>query len=263
MGEMSFAERYGPWAVIAGGSEGIGSAFADRLARQGINLLLIARKPGPLEEVATECRKRYGVQVRTLSQDLTVPEALPAVQEAAKGCDVGLFIYNAGSDTSFGYFIDRPLEQCEKVLNLNAFAPMRLAHYFAPTMAKRKKGGIILCSSFASLGGMPGNGVYSGAKAFMNNFAEALWYEIGKQGVDVLAVVIPGVKTPAMIRLGAKFDENCSEPEEIADETLANIRKGPILDAGYSKSQAPGMRGLPREQLVRALGAASENYSKG
>ena len=144
---------------------------------------------------------------------------------------------------------------------LNAVTPMRLTHHFASAMAKRGKGGVILCSSLASVGGMPGNGVYSAAKAFMNNFAEALWYEIGKKGVDVLAVVIPGVKTPAMYRLGVEFDETSSEPEEIADEALAHIRKGPILDAGYCKVQAPPLRALPRDQVVNGLGAASEKYS--
>ena len=261
MSDVSFKERYGPWAVIAGGSEGMGSSFAERLAEQGINLVLVARKTGPLEELATDIRKRFGVEVRTLSQDLMLPEAPANVIETAAGCDVGLFIYNAGSDTAFDYILNRPLAQHEGMLMLNAFTPLRLTYHFARPMTERKTGGIILCSSLASVGGMPGNGVYSGAKAFMNNFAEALWYEIRKQGVDVLAVVIPGVKTPALIRMGAKFDETSSEPEEIVDEVLAHIRNGPILDAGYCKTQAPGLRALPRDQVVRGLGAASEKFS--
>ena len=263
MSDKSFSERYGPWAVIAGGSEGIGSAFAERLAKQGINLVLVARKSEPLEALAADVRKRFGVEVRTLSQDLMKPEALANVADAAKGCEVGLLIYNAGSDTSFGYILDRELTQHEGILMLNAFTPMRLTYHFAGAMAKRGKGGVILCSSFASVGGMPGNGVYSGAKAFINNFAEALWYEAGKKGLDVISVVIPGVRTPAMVRLGAQFDENTSEPEQIADEALANLRNGPILDAGHCASIAPGLRGQPRGEVVRALGAASEKYSGG
>jgi len=255
-----FAGRYGPWAVIAGGSEGIGSAFAERLAELGINLLLVARKPGPLDNLAADIRARHAVDVRTLSQDLMANDAPANVARAAEDCEVGLFIYNAGSDVSFDYFLDRPLAQHEGIMMLNAVTPMRLTYQFARGMAERGRGGIVLCSSLASVGGMPGNGVYSGAKAFLNNFAEMLWYEIGKRGVDVLGVVIPGVRTPAMVRMGAKFDENTSEPEAIADEALAHIRNGPILDAGYCREQAPGLRGLPRDQVVRALGAASEKY---
>ena len=223
MSDMSFSERYGPWAVIAGGSEGIGSAFAERLAKQGINLVLVARKSEPLEALAADVRKRFGVEVRTLSQDLMKPEALANVADAAKGCDVGLLIYNAGSDTSFGYILDRELTQHEGILMLNAFTPMRLTYHFAG----------------------------------------ALWYEAGKKGLDVISVVIPGVRTPAMVRLGAQFDENTSEPEQIADEALANLRNGPILDAGHCASIAPGLRGQPRGEVVRALGAASEKYSGG
>src|SRR5690242_4205171 len=96
-----FANRYGPWAVIAGGSEGIGSAFAERLAAQGIHVMLIARKPGPLEEVAADLRKRYSTEVRTLSLDLTKPEAIDSIIAATKDCDVGMLIHNAGADNSF------------------------------------------------------------------------------------------------------------------------------------------------------------------
>src|SRR5882757_7197729 len=68
--DVGFAEQYGPWAVIAGGSEGTGESFAVRLAAQGVNLVLVARKPAPLEALAERLRKSSKVQVRTLAQDL-------------------------------------------------------------------------------------------------------------------------------------------------------------------------------------------------
>src|SRR3984885_3723800 len=193
-----FAKTYGPWAVIAGGSEGIGSALAERLAKQGLKLLLIARKPGPLAAVAADIRKRFGGEVVTLSLDLTSADCVPKIAEATKDREVGLLIYNAGADTGFKYFIDRPIEESERMVMLNVMTPMRLARHFAPAMTERGRGGIIMCSSISGCGGSPGNGVYSAVKAFVNTFTEMLWYEVGKSGVDVLGAVLGLTRTPAM-----------------------------------------------------------------
>lgn len=252
---MLDAQTYGPWAIIAGGSEGVGSAFADRLAKQGLKLLLIARKPAPLESVAADIRKQYGTEVRTLSLDLTTPDAIAKIVDATTGCEVGMLIYNAGADNSFKYFIDRPLEESERMVMLNVLTPMRLVRHFAPAMAERKKGGIILCSSLAGLAGRPSNGVYSAVKAFVNVFAEAEWYELGKQGIDVLSAILPTVRTPAMERLGLNLDDPnfVSDPFDIADEALAHIKKGPALHSGGKHERAMRLRALPRDKAVYAM----------
>jgi short-subunit dehydrogenase len=261
MNDMDFAGRYGAWAVIAGGSEGIGSAFAHRLAERGINLLLIARKKEPLEAVSTEIRHQHGVAVRALSLDLTMPDAMQSIVDAAEGCEVGMLIHNAGADTSFQYFIDRPLPESERVMTLNVAMPMRLVHHFGPLMAARGKGGIILCSSMGSLAGFPGlGGVYSGVKAFINMFAETLWFELGKRGVDVLDAIFPLVRTPAAARTGLKFDGaiKALDPFAAVDEVLAHIRKGPVLHVGGSHERAMRLRTLPRDQAVHE-GAGNTN----
>lgn len=260
MAEGHFAERYGPWAIIAGGSEGVGLAFADRLAAQGLKLLLIARKPGPLEEAADMLRKRHGAEVRTLRLDLTTAEACSKIIDAAKGREVGLLIYNAGADISFRYFLDRSLDESERMVMLNVMTPMRLVRSFAPSMAERKRGGIILVSSLAGLAGSPGVGIYSASKAFVDNFAEMLWYELGKQGIDVLAALLPLTRTPAMARLGLNFDGEiaAADPNDIAEEALAHIAKGPALHAGGSQANATALRTLPREEAVRMLAGIAD-----
>ena len=96
-----FADRYGPWAVIAGGSEGVGASFARQLAEHGINLVLVARKPDPLEETATAVRGR-GVEVRTLSLDLLDADMLARVREVTDDVEVGLLVFNAGAN-SYGH----------------------------------------------------------------------------------------------------------------------------------------------------------------
>lgn len=255
MGDPDFVDRYGPWAIVAGGSEGIGSAFCDRLGQRGFKLIIIARKPGPLETVAADVRTRYGSEVRTLSLDLATQDAATKIVDAIRDCDVGLLIYNAGADTNFNHFIDRPLAESERMVTLNVLTPMRLVRHLAPAMAERRKGGVILCSSLAGVAGRPTNAVYSATKSFINVLAEALWFELGPQGIDVLAAIFPTVRTPAMERLGLKFDGpgGAADPFDIADEALAHIKEGPALHSGGFHERAMHLRALPRDAAVHAM----------
>ena len=104
---MSLVERYGPWAVIAGGSEGVGVSFARALATEGVNLVLLARKPGPLEDTAGAIRAEFGVEIRALSLDLTDPEtALTDLRIVTDPLEIGMLIYNAGTDNVAKNFVE-------------------------------------------------------------------------------------------------------------------------------------------------------------
>ena len=264
-------DRYGPWAIIAGGSEGIGPAYAERLAAQGFKLLLLARKAGPLEEAASYVRKRFGTEVRSLPIDLTGEDAMPRIVGATEDCDVGLVIYNAGADGPMLPFLDRALSNAEQLIALNVLTPMRLAYHFAPKMAKRGRGGIVFSSSVAAVAGTPGAAVYSGAKAFLDLFSEAVWHEFGQLGIDVLCAILPFVKTPAMERLGFRLD-SAVQPEDpfaIADQVLGNLQNGPALHGGASPDFMMLLRSLPRQEAVKkmmemgaATGAMSEDLLK-
>jgi short-subunit dehydrogenase len=260
---MDFAETYGPWAMIAGGSEGLGVTFAHRLAERGLNLVLIARKPEPLEATAAEVRAAHGREVRTLAMDLTGPDAVDKIAAATTGCQFGLLVYNAGADARFAPFMDRPVDEHERMAALNVLTPLRLVRWLAEGMVARKKGGIILLSSMASLAGYPGNLVYSATKAFANTFAEGLWVELGREGVDVLGMVIGLARTPAMARLGVDFDgpNPCAEPLDLADEALANLKNGPLIHAGGMEERALMLRSLPRAKATRMLARIPEPES--
>jgi short-subunit dehydrogenase len=227
---MLDAGRYGPWAVIAGGSEGIGACMAAELAQAGINLLLIARKAGPLGEVAADLRARFPVEVRTLSLDLTDPAMLERVQEASDDLDVGLLVYNAGASHRVGPFLDWPIEDVVKVIRLNVDGQTLLAHHFGRRLAARGRGGIVLMGSMAGNAGSPSVVTYAGAKAFSQIFAEGLWWELKQHGVDVLQVVVGATDTPAMARLGIIYREGESVGSEVvARHTLANLAEGPVF----------------------------------
>jgi len=258
--EADFGSRYGPWAVIAGGSEGLGAAFAHRLAGRGINLLLIARKPEPLAALAAEISERQGVEAIALAMDLTAPDAVEQIANAAKDREIGLLVYNAGADSRVCNFLERPVEESERLVALNVTTPLRLVRRLAPAMVERGRGGIILVSSFASATGTPGNALYASTKAFGNVFAEGMWYELGELGIDVLGVIVGIVRTPAMERMGMTFEgvAQPADPYALVDETLANIDKGPTLCAGGIGEEVQRLRTLPRGDAVRSIAAFSE-----
>lgn len=221
---------YGPWALIAGGSEGVGAEFATQLAAEGFNLVLLARKPGPLEETASLCREA-GVQVRTLSLDLTDPDAVARVAAAASDIEVGLLVYNAGAN-SYGHpFTEGDLAGFQGVIDLNVTAMLGLVHHFAAPMKERGRGGILLVGSLAGYVGASHEAIYGAVKAFGRIFAEGLWVELREHGVDVLELVLGVTRTPAMERAGLDFDVpgmHVSEPADVAREGLAHLADGPV-----------------------------------
>lgn len=256
---MSTHEKYGPWAVVAGGSEGVGAAFAHHLAEAGINLVLIARKPEPLAETAAAVEAR-GVEVRTVQADLLDPEALSAIREVTDGLEVGLLIFNAGANSYGHEFVTGDLSKVRGVIELNITAQLALTHHFGALMAARGRGGILLVGSLAGYLGQAEISVYSAVKAFSRVFAEGLWLEMRDRGVDVLELVLGVTRTPAMERAGLAFDLpglNVAEPEDVAREGLAHLADGPVWVAGGNLATAEKRSGFPRAELALAAHEAT------
>lgn len=231
---MVDSSTYGPWAVIAGGSEGVGAEFARQLASAGINLVLIARKPGPLEAVADTCRE-HGAEVRTLALDLADPAAAGHITETTADLTVGLLIYNAGANTCSEPFLDGDLADFQQVLELNMNTPMRLIQHYGRGMRDRGRGGIMLVGSMAGYLGSVRHTVYGGAKAFGRIFTEGLWIELREYNVHVLELVLGVTRTPAMQRVGLNFDVpgvRVAEPADVAREGLTQLPNGPVFVAG-------------------------------
>lgn len=218
--------KYGPWALIIGGSEGVGAAFARLLAADGFKLVLVARKQGPLDALAAELRGQ-GAEVRVLSADLSQPDVLAQVRAVTDDVEVGLMIYNAGANNTRGLFVELPEEVTGSVLAITVLGQANFARHYGALMVKRGRGGIILGGSLSSYLGSPTLATYTGAKAFSRIFSEALWAECAPLGVDVLHLNIGFTATPAMARLGMPVDL-AEPPETVAREGLENIANGPV-----------------------------------
>ena len=249
---MTDIDRYGPWAVILGGSEGVGAAFAHQLAADGFNLVLVARKPGPLEATATSVRD-LGVEVRTLSLDLTTTESVAALTEATADLEVGLLICNAGANSYGKPFLDGDLDGFQGVIDLNITTPLALAQHYGRSMRERSRGGIIFVGSLAGYLGSVRESIYGAAKAFGRIFAEGLWLELREHDVDVLELVLGVTRTPAMERAGLNFDLpglNVGEPEDVAREGLLHLGDGPVWIAGGNEKVVEIRSGSDRARLA-------------
>jgi uncharacterized protein len=265
---LNFKERYGPWAVIAGASEGTGRSFADQLAARGINCILIARRSAPLDELADELRVRYGVECVSASVDLSAQEALSKVVDLAGEREIGLYINNAGSDTNDAKFLDGGIDAWEKLVDRNVMTPMRISYHFGKLMRERGHGGIILVGSGACYGGATGMAVYAGTKAFDLCFGEGLWAELRPHGVHVLNLILGRTNTPMfrafMEKRGLPVGEGVAEPDDVAKLGLERLPHGPVQNWGASDDQpgfAPISAAVRRERILR-IEAASNNLFK-
>jgi uncharacterized protein len=258
-----FAEKYGPWALIAGASEGIGASFARKIALQGVNVALLARKPEPLEEVAQEIRAITKVQVRAASVDLTALDLKEQVQKLTGDIEVGMVVYNAGAESAMVPFLDRPMDELMRLIGLNVIGPTVLLHHFAAAMRERRRGGIIVVGSLAGFAGGSRMAVYTGTKAYEQMLCETLWWELKPFGINVLMLVAGTTKTPAMARLGINLEgsgQPVMEPDDVAQEGLDNIQNGPTWIAGAHNREAAKFLCTPdRKTVVEMMSAVGDS----
>ncbi len=250
---QAFLRRFGPWAVVAGASEGLGAAFAQALAARGLNLILAARRPGPLRQLAAGLEADHGIQVRPVALDLADHDAPRRLAAAADDLETGLFVSNAAF-APLGSFLDVPLADHLQAIAVNCRAPAALCHALGAPMARRGRGGIILMSSLAGFQGSPGIAHYAATRAYNIVLGEGLWEELRHHGVDVLVCCAGATRTPgyeahpAPARL---FAPPVMEPEAVVAEALRALGSGPSVIPGRSNRLASFVM---RRLLSRRLG---------
>jgi uncharacterized protein len=260
-GNAGFLQKYGPWALVAGGSEGLGGAFAEELARRGLNLVLVARRAGPLEELAARLRSASGVQVRTLAADLSERASLSVVERAVADLEIGLLVCNAALAYT-GEFLRAGLSEYQRMIEVNCASTLALAYTLGGKMTTRGRGGVIVMSSLAAFQGSPMVAAYGATKAFLVTLAEALADEWKPRGVDVMACCPAVVKTPGFLSDGhnPKGPTPMSmEPGEVAREAVAGLGRKRIVVPGAMSKVARFMMGrlMPRTTVVTIMGRST------
>ena len=231
MRKAPFKDTYGPYALVAGGSYGLGAAFAEALARRGLNVVLLARQEDRLTATATRLKETYGVDVVAFAADVadyeSVKERLGDLKVA-----IGLLVYDAAY-APIGLFEDVSEHQLVRATEVNVRAPLLLAKLVSGPMIERGRGGIVLMSSLAGSQGSPNIAAYAATKSFNAILAEGLWKELKPHGVDVLACMAGAILTPGYQEAeSAKPAPGTLEAKDVAEQTLNALGKGPIVVPG-------------------------------
>jgi short-subunit dehydrogenase len=220
-------------ALITGASSGIGATYADRLARRGYDLILVARDESRLQALAERLRAATGVKIDVLKANLVDKAELAAVEQRLRDDQsITLLVNNAGMAAEGG-LLGGDVEVLDRMIQLNTLAPTRLAHALAPGLVARGKGGIINIASVLALTPEMFGGTYSGTKAFLLNFSLALHRELAPHGAWSQAVLPGATATEIWDRSGTGIenipDEILMSVDEMVDAALAGLDMGELV----------------------------------
>lgn len=220
-------------ALITGASSGIGAVYADRLARRGYDLILVARDAGRLTKLSETLSREAGVSVEALPADLTSRSDLATVEARLRNdANITLLVNNAGVAVA-GAFTETNIERLDAMAQLNVVALTRLASAVAVNFADRHVGAIINLASVLALAPEVSGAVYAGTKAFVLAFTQSLAVELGQKGVQ-MQVVLPGAtRTEIFDRAGGSVNaippENLMEVDAMVDAALVGFDRGELV----------------------------------
>lgn len=229
-----------PTVLITGASSGIGAVYADRFARRGHDLVLVARDTARLDALAERLRHEAKVGVDTIRADLTNPADLDSVEARLRDdARIGVLVNNAGAALK-GTFLDQSLEDISALIALNATALTRLARVVAPRFVATGTGAIVNVASVVGFAPEIGLTVYGATKAFVLFLSQGLHLELGPKGVYVQAVLPAATRTEIWERSGRDVDSlpAVMDTGELVDAALAGYDRRetvtipPLHDAG-------------------------------
>ena len=251
-------------ALITGASTGIGAVFAEQLAEQGHDLVLVARSQDKLQAIADQLVSTYEINATVIVQDLLTEGAATHIFNRldAQGIDLDLLVNNAGFGT-YGELADGDLQTYLNMIQLNVSVLVDLTYKALLGMKQRRSGSIVNISSTAAFQPIPYFAVYAATKAFVLSFSEALWYECQPHGVKVLGGC-PG-PTETQFFKTAEFPDTMASPpgqsltapEEVVKEALKALAQGQsnVVTGGLSNQiLVNASRFIPREMLTKAVG---------
>ncbi len=220
-------------ALITGASSGIGAVYADRLARQGYDLILVARNVERLRTAASKLTRETGRTVEIVAADLTKPADLAQVETQLKtDSSITLLINNAGVGAT-APLLNADVEKMQEMIALNVTALTRLTYAAAPGFVARGTGTIINIASIVAIAPEMLNGVYGGSKAFVLAFSQSLHHELASKGIRVQAV-LPGATATEFWGIAGTPVEHLPQSivmraEDMVDSALAGLAQGELV----------------------------------
>lgn len=249
-------------AVVTGASSGIGAAYADRLARRGYGLILLARRKDKLEQVAQTIGEAHGVAVEIIAADLGLEQDLNRVVSALAGDErITMLVNNAGM-AKFAPAVDTSLEAVKAMTDLNITALVTLTLAVLPGLKRRRRGTIVNIASIAAFGELPVSAVYSATKSYVLSFTRGLHHELLDMGIRVQAV-LPG-PTATDLWDGAGIPLASLDPAKVmstagcVDAALAGLDKGEAITLPLVED-APALLTRFDEARFAILASAQQN----
>ncbi|WP_179562789.1 SDR family NAD(P)-dependent oxidoreductase [Sphingomonas sp. R3G8C] len=256
-----------PAVLITGASTGIGATYAERFARRGHALVLVARDATRMEALAARLRQETGVTIDILPADLTQAADLAKVEARLReDARIGILVNNAGTAIG-GSFVDQSIEDMTRLVALNATALLRLSKAIAPRLAEAGEGAIINIGSVVGVAPEFGMTVYGATKAFVQFLSQGLAQELGPKGVYVQAVLPASTRTEIWGHAGADVDamSNVMEVGDLVDAALVGFdRREPVtIPPLHDAGQWDAFDGA-RKAMIGNIGNAlpAERYRK-
>ena len=244
-------EKYGEWALVTGASAGIGLEFARVLAREGMSIVMTARREDRLNALAAELRQQHKIETRVVAADLAMPDGADRVADAVADLPISFLVNNAG----FGYagrFDKLATDRLRAMVVVNCLAPVVLTSRILPGMVQRGRGAVIIVGSVAGRQPLPLHAVYSATKGFDLLLGEALWGELRGTGVDALVLEPGPTKTEFQAVAGEQVGPNHGEPAEnvvrVAFDALG--RQPSVISGWFNWVRANFVRLAPRSTVA-------------
>jgi short-subunit dehydrogenase len=250
-------------ALITGASAGIGATYAEKLAKRGHDLVLVARDAARMETLAGRLRAEHGVTIEVLRADLTVDADIAAVEARLASGEVSILVNNAGMAMTGGILDNGPVE-LTRLISLNVIAPTRLASAAGKAFVAKGAGVIVNIASVLALAPEMFDAVYSGTKAFVLNLSQGMAAQLADKGVHVQAVLPGATRTEIWERSGTDIEafppEMVMDVDDLVDAALVGLDKGetvtipPLADEGQWEAMQAARRamapGLSRREVA-------------
>jgi uncharacterized protein len=256
--EPSSGAVTGKWALITGASSGLGLEFADLLAAQKVNLVLAARRLEPMEKLAAELRRKYGVDVLAESINLASPGAAGRLKSSldARSVAIDILVNNAGYGLH-GDFLETAIERTVDMIQLNITALTELTYLFGRDMATRRSGHILLVASLIGFQAVPSYAAYAATKAYVLILGEALHDEFRPHGVVVTSLCPGHTATGFDAAAGATASPLLRlltmKPRPVATSGLRALSKGrAMVVAGMANKMVAFSNRLTPRSMQRA-----------
>ncbi|HRO43760.1 MAG TPA: SDR family oxidoreductase [Flavipsychrobacter sp.] len=258
----------GKWALVTGGSIGIGYELAKLCAKDSFNLILVARDEAELQSAKQLIQQEHKVKVETIAQDLFDVNASQEIYDftKSKGYEVSILINNAGQG-EYGFFHETDIYRDLDIINLNVIAPVYLVKLFAKDMIAKKEGRILNLASIVSKNPSPLLAIYSATKAFIYSFSMALRNELKDHNISVTALLPGATDTDFFDKAGMlntkEYHENATgDPAAVAEAGYKAMMNGDekVVSEGLKNKMMANMANVMPDSMIASN--MRENHMK-